>query len=286
MDGIIYIKKDIGMTSFDVVRKLKRLCSEKKIGHTGTLDPQASGVMIVCLGKCTRLVQDIENTTKSYSVGFELGYKTDTYDLEGKVTDRVQTLNPVEPSKLNNVLTKFIGKIKQVPPMYSALKVEGKRLYELARAGVTLDLKARDVTIYSIDVIDFDGIKGNFNCDVSKGTYIRSLVYDMGEELKTFATMTRLERTKVGDVSIDKCFSLERIEEMIVNNDFSFLISAENYFGYPRLDLVGEDNLKYYKNGNSFNYKCEEGRYSIYYENEFIGLGECVTGRLKSYKYF
>lgn len=285
MDGIILVNKPKGITSFDVVRKLKKILKEKRIGHTGTLDPLATGVMIVCVGRATKLVQGIEAYDKEYIAGFELGFKTDTYDTEGTVTEKAN-FNPLSLETFNTILPKFKGAIKQIPPMYSALKVDGKRLYDLAREGIVIDRKSRDVLITKLDVLEFDGIKGKLDCSVSKGTYIRSLIFDIGEELKTFATMNELTRTRVGNIHLSQCFTLDKMEELASINDFSFINSVENFFNYPILRLVSEDDLKYYKNGNSFNFNSKDGYYSIYFKNEFLGFGEVLKNRLKLYKYF
>lgn len=285
MDGIICVNKPQGITSFDVVRKLKRILKEKRIGHTGTLDPMATGVMVVCVGRATRLVQDIEGYEKEYLATFQLGYKTDTYDREGTVTERSEMEKPDE-NMLKEALSTFLGDIKQVPPMYSALKIDGKRLYDLAREGITVERKARDVKIKSLDLKEYDGESGKFLCKVSKGTYIRSLIFDLGEKLGTFATMTDLIRTEVGKVKLQECFTLEEMEAMAEKGDFSFLQGVEEFFGYPRLELIGEENLKYYKNGNNFSYTGNDGYYSIYYKNEFIGLATIKNSRLQAYKYF
>ncbi|MGL4569394.1 MAG: tRNA pseudouridine(55) synthase TruB [Fusobacteriaceae bacterium] len=285
MDGIICVNKPQGITSFDVVRKLKRILKEKRIGHTGTLDPMATGVMVVCVGRATRLVQDIEGYEKEYLATFQLGYKTDTYDREGTVTERSEMEKPDE-NMLKEALSTFLGDIKQVPPMYSALKIDGKRLYDLAREGITVERKARDVKIKSLDLKEYDGESGKFLCKVSKGTYIRSLIFDLGEKLGTFATMTDLIRTEVGKVKLQECFTLEEMEAMAEKGDLSFLQGVEEFFGYPRLELIGEENLKYYKNGNNFSYTGNDGYYSIYYKNEFIGLATIKNSRIQAYKYF
>ena len=285
MDGIICVNKPQGITSFDVVRKLKRILKEKRIGHTGTLDPMATGVMVVCVGRATRLVQDIEGYEKEYLATFQLGYKTDTYDREGTVTERSEMEKPDE-NMLKEALSTFLGDIRQVPPMYSALKIDGKRLYDLAREGITVERKARDVKIKSLDLKEYDGESGKFLCKVSKGTYIRSLIFDLGEKLGTFATMTDLIRTEVGKVKLQECFTLEEMEAMAEKGDLSFLQGVEEFFGYPRLELIGEENLKYYKNGNNFSYTGNDGYYSIYYKNEFIGLATIKNSRLQAYKYF
>lgn len=285
LDGIICINKPKGITSFDVVRKLKRILKEKRIGHTGTLDPLATGVMVVCAGRATKLVQDIEGYEKEYLASFTLGYKTDTYDMEGTITERSEIAKPSR-EKFEEVMKKFLGHIKQVPPMYSALKVDGKRLYDLAREGIVIERKARDVEIKSLELLEFDGTSGKILCKVSKGTYIRSLIFDIGEELGTFATMTDLLRTEVGDVKLEECITLEEAEKLGEENNLSFVTSVEEFFGFPRLDLDGEENLKYYKNGNNFGYRAPNGNYSVYYDGEFIGLAHIANYRMKGYKYF
>lgn len=148
MNGIININKPQGITSFDVIRKLRKILSIRKIGHTGTLDPLATGVLIVCVGKATKLVQDIEKKEKEYIAEFDLGYKTDTYDIQGKTLDKVDNFS-VTKEELETVLKNYIGDIKQVPPMYSAIKINGKKLYELARRGETIERAARDISILS-----------------------------------------------------------------------------------------------------------------------------------------
>lgn len=285
MDGIICINKPKGITSFDVVRKLKKILKEKRIGHTGTLDPLATGVMIICIGRATKMVQDLEGKDKDYIAGFELGYKTDTYDLEGAVVASKE-FDSIPLETLNEVLELFKGDIKQVPPMYSALKVDGKRLYDLAREGITVERKERDVKITSLYLQAFNGRSGSLFCSVSKGTYIRSLVYDIGETLEVYATLTDLMRTRVGDTPISKCYTLEEVETLCENSNFDFISSVEKYFNYPKLEISNDEQLKYYKNGNSFSYIKDDGYYSIYYNDEFIGLGNVTRNRLQAYKYF
>ncbi|MGL4357116.1 tRNA pseudouridine(55) synthase TruB [Cetobacterium sp.] len=285
MEGIIVIDKPIGITSFDVIRVLRRNLRERRIGHTGTLDPLATGILVICVGRATKLAQDIEGYEKEYVADLELGFKTDTYDIEGKVLDRVENFN-ISDETFGVALETFKGDIKQVPPMYSAIKVDGKKLYELAREGVEIERKARDVSITNLDVISFDGVKAKINCTVSKGTYIRSLIYDLGEKLGTFATMTGLRRTRVGKEDLDRSFTLEKIEQMVAENDFSFLISVEDYFKFPRTDIEDETDIKLFVNGQRCKKRINEGKYSVYSKNKFIGLGEVTNGLLKGYKYY
>lgn len=285
MEGIIVVDKPIGITSFDVIRVLRRNLKERRIGHTGTLDPLATGILVICVGKATKLAQDIEGYEKEYVADLELGFKTDTYDIEGKVLAKVEEFN-ISYENFEETLQTFKGDIKQIPPMYSAIKVDGKKLYELAREGVEIERKARDVSIKNLETISFDGIKAKIDCTVSKGTYIRSLIYDLGEKLGTFATMTGLRRTRVGEEDLARAFTLEAIEKMVSENDFSFLVSIEDYFKFPKVDIEDENDLKLFVNGQRCKKRINEGKYRVYSKNNFIGLGEVTKGLLKGYKYY
>jgi len=287
MDGIIIVNKPLGITSFDVVRKLRKVLKEKKIGHTGTLDPLATGVLIMCIGKGTKLAQIIENQHKKYVATFQLGYQTDTYDKEGKVVNKSDKTE-VTRAELEEVLKKFTGKIKQIPPMFSAIKKDGKKLYELAREGIEIERDAREVEIKDIRILSMEKDTASIECHVSKGTYIRSLVNDIGIELGTFATMTGLERTSVGKIGIEKSYLLEEIEKLAEKNDYKFLEKIENFFDYERFDILNERLCTLFKNGNPV--KIEKNYinniYKVYFKNEFIGFGSMENNVLKGYKYF
>lgn len=285
MEGIINVNKPSGITSFDVIRVLRKTLKEKRIGHTGTLDPLAQGVLVVCLGRATRLVQDIEGYSKVYTAGFELGYRTDTYDIEGKVIEKSEKLSATK-EELEEVLQKFVGDIKQIPPMYSALKVDGQKLYDLARKGIEVERKARDIHIDFIEIVEFAGVKGKIRCGVSKGTYIRSLIDDMGKELGTFATMNSLVREKVGDSLIDNSYTLEEIERLHQEGSDSFLQSVEEFFEYPKVSIDEGKNLTLFLNGNTIRYNIENGRYRVYCQDKFLGLANVNNNLLKGYKYF
>ena len=287
MDGIIIVNKPKGITSFDVIRKLKKILRTKKIGHTGTLDPLASGVMLVCVGKSTKLAQDLEAKDKVYIADFDIGYATDTYDTEGKKIAE----NHIEVSKENLIeaTKKFLGSIKQVPPMYSAIKMDGKKLYDLARKGIEVERSERDVKIEYINILNFGENKAQIQTKVSKGCYIRSLIYDIGKDLGTYATMTELLRPAVGDYSLEQAYTLEEIENLITKNNFEFLKTVEEIFNYPIYKLNSEKEFTLFKNGNTvkINEKIENGRYRIYFQNEFVGLANVEKNILiKGYKYY
>ena len=287
MEGIIVVNKPKGITSFDVIRKLKKILKTKKIGHTGTLDPLATGVMLMCVGKATKLASDLEAKDKVYIADFDIGYATDTYDIEGKKI--AENIIDVSKENLEQSIKKFIGNIKQVPPMYSAIKIDGNKLYHLARKGIEVERPERDVTIEYINLLDFKDNKAKIETKVSKGCYIRSLIYDIGQDLGTYATMTALQRKQVGDYSLENSYSLEQIEEMVLNNDFKFLKTVEEIFSYDKYSLQTEKELTLYKNGNTVKIKenLENKKYRIYFQDEFIGLANVENNNLlKGYKYY
>lgn len=287
MEGIIVVNKPKGITSFDVIRKLKKILKTKKIGHTGTLDPLATGVMLMCVGKVTKLASDLEAKDKVYIADFDIGYATDTYDIEGKKI--AENIIEVSKENLEQSIKKFIGNIKQVPPMYSAIKIDGNKLYHLARKGIEVERPERDVTIEYINLLDFKDNKAKIETKVSKGCYIRSLVFDIGQDLGTYATMTALQRKQVGDYSLEDSYSLEQIEEMVLNNDFKFLKTVEEIFSYDKYNLQTEKEFILYKNGNTVKIKenLENKKYRIYFQDEFIGLANVENNNLlKGYKYY
>ncbi|WP_324278693.1 tRNA pseudouridine(55) synthase TruB [Fusobacterium polymorphum] len=287
MEGIIVVNKPKGITSFDVIRKLKKILKTKKIGHTGTLDPLATGVMLMCVGKATKLASDLEAKDKVYIADFDIGYATDTYDIEGKKI--AENIIEISKENLEQSIKKFIGNIKQVPPMYSAIKIDGNKLYHLARKGIEVERPKRDVTIEYINLLDFKDNKAKIETKVSKGCYIRSLIYDIGQDLGTYTTMTTLQRKQVGDYSLETSYTLEQIEEMVLNNDFKFLKTVEEIFSYDKYSLQTEKEFILYKNGNTVKVKenLENKKYRIYFQDEFIGLANVENNNLlKGYKYY
>lgn len=216
--GILNILKPPGMTSHDIVNFVRRLINVKKVGHTGTLDPAAAGVLPVCVGRATKIAQYITGTDKEYRAEITLGITTDTLDTEGKIV-RIKDASLVNQDDFEDILKGFIGRIKQTPPMASAVKVKGKKLYQLQRQGKKIDVEPRTVTIYRINTVWSTGWGGNhpralFDVKCSKGTYIRALCKDIGDKLGTGAYMSFLLRTSVGPFAIDKTYTLEELQQM------------------------------------------------------------------------
>jgi len=237
ISGIINVYKEEGFTSFDVVALLRGITRQKKIGHTGTLDPDATGVLPVCLGSATKLCEYLTDKTKEYEATFCLGIETDTQDISGTVLNE-QKVNMVDITtsgayisreKLTECIMSFIGKQQQIPPMYSALKVDGKKLYELAREGKEIERKPRDIEISSIEIksIDEEKCEATISVECSKGTYIRTLCYDIGRKLGCGATMTKLVRTRSGNFYIKDALTISQIENMLADVPFEIELPAK-----------------------------------------------------------
>jgi tRNA pseudouridine55 synthase len=213
MDGILNLNKPSGMTSFGVVARVKRITGEKHTGHAGTLDPLATGVLPVCLGQATRVIQYLFAETKTYRAEVELGKSTDTYDITGQVT-RTGDASAITRQDIENLLDRFRGTILQVPPMYSALKFKGKPLYELARAGMEVERKSRTAQIFKLEISGWQPPVVTLDVDCGKGTYIRCLAHDLGEALGCGANMKSLVRRRVGSFLIEEALSLPELEEI------------------------------------------------------------------------
>ncbi len=214
-DGVLPVLKPAGMTSHDVVAKCRRLLQMRRIGHTGTLDPSVTGVLPLCLGRATRMVEYLQEMPKEYRAVLKLGISTDTEDLTGTVIDEMSRVDVTE-AQVREALKDFVGPIMQTPPMYSAVKVDGKRLYELAREGKTVERKAREVVIHEIELTAFeDGDQPEVSLRVlcSKGTYIRTLCVDLGAKLGIPSTMAKLERTLSAGIGLEGCLTFEEIAE-------------------------------------------------------------------------
>lgn len=275
MDGIINIYKPEGISSFDVVRSIRKLSGIKKVGHTGTLDPMAKGVLPICLGKSTKIVDYIMKDFKIYKAVLKLGEVSDTYDREGKIIQSSKV--DVDENEVINVINSFIGEIDQVPPMYSALKVNGKRLYELARQGIEIERQSRKINIYDIIIEKINIPYVTFEVKCSKGTYIRSLCYDIGEKLNCGALMWDLERVATGKFTKENAI---RLEDLSTDNLEKNLIPMDKALHMYDKIYFEEDAEKLLVNGVNIKDKTfiagikTDIIYRVYLKNEkFIGLG-------------
>ncbi|MEX2416111.1 MAG: tRNA pseudouridine(55) synthase TruB [Paenibacillaceae bacterium] len=216
IEGIIPIHKPAGWTSHDVVARMRRILGVKRIGHTGTLDPAVTGVLPICIGRATRLVEYIQDLPKEYEAILTIGYSTDTEDSSGTVTETIEHEIVLTGEQVELVLQQFTGLIHQIPPMYSALKHNGRKLYELAREGIEIERKSREVMIHQIEMLNYDHSdqfpKVHIRVSCSKGTYIRTLCVDIGRKLGLPAVMSGLVRTATGGITLDKCFTLEEVQ--------------------------------------------------------------------------
>lgn len=282
INGVINVYKEAGYTSHDVIAILRGILSQKKIGHTGTLDPEAKGVLPVCLGNATKVSEIIIDKSKTYEVVGLLGVVTDTHDIYGK-TIETNEVN-LEAEQVINVINSFLGEYSQIPPMYSALKVGGYKLYELARQGQEVERKARKVQIHKIDIIDIDLKTGVFKLIVecSKGTYIRTLIHDIGKLLGCGGCMKDLLRTRVGSFDISSSKTLDEIEEIFKGHNLdSLLIEVDQLFtNYDKI-IILEEYTKVLYNGNMIlskyieNYKIDKkyDKVLVYdYENQFKAI--------------
>lgn len=233
MNGVLLINKEKGITSSDVVVKLKHILNTKKVGHTGTLDPLAEGLMLVTVGKATKISNLLVEKYKEYIATFELGYQTDTYDTEGKVINKSDKV--VEKDEIIKVINSYKKTYLQEVPIYSSVKVNGKKLYEYARNNIEVELPKREVEIKDIEILSIEENKVVIKTFVSKGTYIRSLINDIGMSLETYATMTDLIRTKVDKYNLEDAYTLEDVEE----NNYK-LLSIEEVLDYPKIELDDE----------------------------------------------
>ncbi|GAA0176876.1 tRNA pseudouridine(55) synthase TruB [Clostridium sediminicola] len=276
MNGVIIIDKPVGITSFDVIRNMRKLTNIKKIGHTGTLDPLASGVLPVCIGKATKLSNYLMSEKKKYRAELKLGIITDTYDREGKIISECN--NFLKEEEVIQVIKSFIGDSIQIPPMYSALKVNGKKLYELAREGIEIERKGRKISISNIDIININLPYVTFDVECSKGTYIRSLCYDIGRMLNVGGTMWNLKRLASGHFKIEDSISLEEINGEYITDNLIPIDEILSMEGYEKVNVTQKiEHLL--SNGvritNAYLLKQFENhkRYMIYnLDNDFLGL--------------
>ena len=286
VNGIVNVYKEKGFTSFDVVAKMRGIFHQKKIGHTGTLDPDAEGVLPVCLGKATRVCDLLTDKDKVYEAVLLLGQATDTQDITGAVLHQAEV--DKSEAEIRTVMEQFVGEQEQVPPMYSALKVNGQKLCDLARKGIEVERKSRKITVFSIDILKMNLPEVTIRVHCSKGTYIRTLCNDIGEALGCYGCMKSLLRTKVDQFTLDQALTLGEIEQLVQSEQLDFVASVDSVFlKYPK-GIAKETSQKLLYNGNRIpaqmvdlmkeqesgdSLEDEEAKIRMYdWNNRFIGI--------------
>jgi tRNA pseudouridine55 synthase len=251
LDGVLNINKPRGKTSFGIVAIVRRLSGERRVGHAGTLDPEAAGVLLVCLGKATRIVEFLMDTTKTYRAEVELGITTDTYDAAGKVTRRGD-VSGIDQQQVEAALSSFRGRIVQIPPMYSAVKHNGRPLYELARAGKTVEREGRLIEINSLELVEWQAPVATIDVVCGKGTYIRSLAHDLGEALGCGAMLRNLTRLRCGLFSIEDSVPLAELKDAFSHGHWqNYLYSIDNVLSHWKAVTVSDEAAQAIRNGQS-----------------------------------
>ncbi len=280
MNGIIIINKPKGYTSHDIVAKVKKITGEK-VGHTGTLDPLATGVLPLLIGKGTLCSKYLMNHDKTYRVVLKLGIKKSTGDEEGEIIqEEAVEEETVKEKNVQTALESFLGEQEQIPPIYSAIKVNGKKLYEYARKGQEVEIKPRNITIYDIKLlkIDKENYEIKFEVSCSKGTYIRSLCEDIAEKIGTVGYMKELQRVQVGNFTIGQAILVEDLNKQAMEEQ---MLSIEKLFKRVRSIHLSEKKLQLFLNGVKLSFDLEDGIYRIYNDKLFIGIGIVKDKRLK-----
>jgi tRNA pseudouridine55 synthase len=295
LDGVINIFKPSGMTSSDVVVRLRKILKTKKVGHTGTLDPEVTGVLPICIGKATRLAEYLTNQGKAYRAEITFGISTDTQDATGKPL-QIEKVN-LTAQNFSQVIPQFLGRIQQIPPMYSAVRHQGKHLYELARQGLEVERQAREIKIKHIELLEWHSYefpKAVFDVDCSKGTYIRTLCHDIGLALGCGAHMSGLVRQRSGPFKLIDSVSLEVIQTKVEQEDFSFLIPLNRVLDLPRV-TISQERVQAFRNGLSTsegqvetakNTIKEGTEVQVFNEDTFLGIGVWKEQALYPHKVF
>ncbi len=254
IDGILNINKATGMTSHDVVAKIRKLLQQKRVGHAGTLDPAASGVLPICIGQATRVAEYLSESGKAYQAEISFGIVTDTYDAEGTII-RTSDTTKLTRARIEEVLPQFLGQQMQMPPLYSAIKLQGQPAYKRMRAGEEIALTARPIEIYQLQILDWQAPRLTLAVDCSKGTYIRSLAYDLGERLGVGAHLSALVRTRSGPFLLSESSTLEQIAEAVEQNTLTQLLTSADAVlqSFPALHL-NDATVAQVLHGNAFAY--------------------------------
>lgn len=278
MDGVIIINKPKGYTSHDVVNIVRKQLNMKKVGHTGTLDPNATGVLPILVGQATKISKYLIEHKKTYIATIELGEKRDTGDLEGNIIESDYNIKEFDISIIKQVLQSFLGKQKQIPPMYSAIKLNGKKLYEYARSGQKVKVEPREIEIYKMELIEYKNNRIEFKVECSKGTYIRTLCENIAEKLGTIGYMKELQRTSVDKFKIEDSINLEELSK---DEAQKRIITIENIFKEKEKVYLNGKGVELFLNGVQLTRELEDGVYRVYNNNNFIGLGIIKNKLLK-----
>ena len=286
MNGVILINKEKGISSFGVVAKIRKILNIKKVGHTGTLDPEATGLLPILIGNGTKISKYLIEHDKTYIAKLKFGIKTDTADSEGEVIKKDNFKLDKKDEKLYiEIFNSFIGKMSQFPPKYSAIKVNGKKLYEYARENKDVEIKPREIEIYSIKIlhINYDENEIDFEVSCSKGTYIRSLCEDIAKKLETCGYMKELKRTRIDNFKLEDAISIDELEKNKDNEEYlkNNIISIEKVFENKNRINLNERKKELFLNGVKLTNDLEDDIYLIYSNNKFIGLGEVKEKLLK-----
>ncbi|MBQ8965584.1 MAG: tRNA pseudouridine(55) synthase TruB [Ruminococcus sp.] len=294
ISGVIAVYKPKGWTSFDVVAKLRGILRVRRIGHGGTLDPMAEGVLPVFVGKATKACDILPDVRKGYYAGFRLGLETDTQDITGEVLR--ESSADVTKDQLREAVSHYVGEIMQVPPMYSAVKVDGKKLYELAREGKTIERQARTVRVQKITIFDYDepSRTGHLKILCEKGTYVRTIIHDMGRELGCGGVMTSLVRNYSAGIGVSECMRIEEIQGRFFSEGYEgVLMDLDRCFEVYKPLKFDENVTGLYKNGVKLRPEQvsvepdSEETYRVYgYDGEFLGIGKMIGGEFRSVKNF
>lgn len=293
MDGVINVHKPIGMTSSDVVVLLRKSLKTRKVGHTGTLDPEVNGVLPICVGKATRLAEYLTDQGKSYRAEITFGIVTDTQDAQGQILYSTKAL--VEEQDFLRIIPQFLGSIQQIPPMYSAIRHKGKHLYDLARQGIEVERPPRTITVQRLELLSWQAgeyPKAVFEVDCSKGTYIRTLCQDIGDALGCGAHMSRLVRLRSGPFRLEESWTLEQINEALEQGKDDFLIPLNHILDLPKVVLTPQ-RAEAFRHGLPTSQRGlggvklpESGQVQVFTDHEFIGIGKCIDQSLYPYKVF
>ncbi len=282
MDGVLIVNKEKGVTSRDVVNKICKILNTKKVGHTGTLDPIATGVLVVCVGKATKLVEILTSEDKEYIATVKLGVLTDTLDTDGKVLEKKDVF--IKKENLVNVLNSFVGFYDQEVPIYSAVKINGKKLYEYARSNIEVSLPKRRVEIKKIELLEYDKDHYKFKVLVSKGTYIRSLIKDINDKLKIIGSMSDLIRTKQGDFDIKDSYTISEINDNKYN-----LLTITDVLQNENSVIIDDALFKVVKNGGLIDNVYNKSFVTFIYNEKVVSIYKSYekdNSKMKPYKMF